>query len=351
MRNQIVNENAIPTSAVKRDHLISVKDDSISKCLFPSNIPIPNLVPVEVYGDGNCFHRSVAKSVFGTESRHVECRVRCVFELVKNFSKYLNQETYTCMSSHPVNLQYILETSFSNETRVSNDMSKSLQNDILTAVENGQYSSLIHFYASANAFNRPIVTIFPEIHNVAIFNQMHNQTITPLPSSSLIRGHPIYIMWTHTTNTDPNNWTPNHFVSCHETELPDSYADTPQSDEPDIKKQKLSDNMPSQSSKSPPVDENLPSYSNVDEQHIDLPVDSDDPSYLTFDFGKIVSGKIKLSSLSNSEKVEHAEKRQDPNIVKHLPFRSVNKRKKEKKLYFQASWLESNKWLTCSRLL
>ena len=126
-----------------------------------------NIAHVKVVGDGNCFFRSVSNSVFGTENNHIECRVRCVYELITNHIKYTSNEIYTAMSRKP-QLQYIFETSNSDHARVPNDIPKSLKNEIMKIVNKGQYSSLLHLYATANAFNRPIVTIFPKIQNFAI---------------------------------------------------------------------------------------------------------------------------------------------------------------------------------------
>jgi hypothetical protein len=51
--------------------------------------------------------------------------------------RYLCQDTYTHMSSNPTDLQYVFETSVSDVARVSGDMTKSLQNEILRSVKDG----------------------------------------------------------------------------------------------------------------------------------------------------------------------------------------------------------------------
>ena len=83
-----MRETTLPTTLVTRDK-ISASGDHVSKCLFPKDVEIKqNIAPVMVIGDGNCFDRSVSNSVFGTENHHIECRVRCVYELVSNFIRY-----------------------------------------------------------------------------------------------------------------------------------------------------------------------------------------------------------------------------------------------------------------------
>lgn len=59
-----------------------IKDDQ-SSTLYPFDAP-KGLTPVKVYGDGNCFYRSISLSLFGCENHHVEMRVRTLFELVHN---------------------------------------------------------------------------------------------------------------------------------------------------------------------------------------------------------------------------------------------------------------------------
>ena len=218
IRQKSLTRVVVPATANVKlcDLLPSVREDTKSRLLFPSDVPYPNLTPVEVIGDGNCFFRSIFNLLYGSECRHVECRVRCLVELVMNTSRYLRQDTYTTMSSNRTDMQYVLETSVSDEARVSDDMTTSLQNEILLSVKDGHYSSLIHFYASVNALSRPVVTIFPSTQHVTINREIHNQIIRPLSQSSLQNDPPMFIMWTHTSNTSLVNWSPNHFVSCHE---------------------------------------------------------------------------------------------------------------------------------------
>ena len=117
MRSTFVCEN-IPTTLVTQD-TISSADDGISKHLLPRDTGIKqSILPVKVVGDGNCFYRQVSNSVFGTENNNVECQVRCVHELVTNFTKYTSHETFKAMSSKPTDFKYIFESSISNLANV-----------------------------------------------------------------------------------------------------------------------------------------------------------------------------------------------------------------------------------------
>lgn len=70
-----------------------------------------------------------------------------------------------------------------------------------------------------------------------------------------------------------------------------------------------------------------------------------------YDFGKILNGTVPLSSLSQTEKIAYVESSCDVQTLKNLTFVTKFVAGKEKKLYFQANWLDKYKWLTyCSAL-
>ena len=108
----------------------------------------------------------------------------------------------------------------------------------MKSANDGQYSSLLHLYATANAFKRPIVSIFPQVEHVAINRPVHSQTISPLDCSEE-QHRPMYIMWTHTSNVNKEMWQPNHFVSGHEMDDTSQSAEKLQSWEPPLKKPKI----------------------------------------------------------------------------------------------------------------
>lgn len=84
-----------------------IKDDQ-SSTLYPFDAP-KGLTPVKVYGDGNCFYRSISLSLFGCENHHVEMRVRTLFELVHNEKWYSNAEVLGKMSESAFLMPYFYE--------------------------------------------------------------------------------------------------------------------------------------------------------------------------------------------------------------------------------------------------
>ena len=70
-----------------------------------------------------------------------------------------------------------------------------------------------------------------------------------------------------------------------------------------------------------------------------------------YDFGEILNGTVSLSSLSKTEMITYVESSCDEETLKNLPFATKFVTGTEKKLYFQASWLEKHKWLKFSSIL
>lgn len=98
--------------------------------LYPFDAP-KGLTPVKVYGDENCFNRSISLSLFGCEKHYGEMQVRTLFELVHNEKWYSNAEVLGKMSESAFLISYFYESSLSNESRVTDNATKSLQNEIL----------------------------------------------------------------------------------------------------------------------------------------------------------------------------------------------------------------------------
>jgi hypothetical protein len=117
---------------------------------------------------------------------------------------------------------------------------------------------------------------------------------------------------------------------------------------------KMSDDFPAHqchSNNSDDLDKDEPrSTPDEHEKDHDLPEEpaSNQQPLSRFDFGDIVTGKMSLSSLSSSEKVKLAEAANETEQI--FPYKSVfvGKDKREKKLYFQASWMKKHRWLIYS---
>ena len=75
--------------------------DEVAESLYPCDAD-QNLVPVAVYGDGNCLFRSASLLLDGDQRRHLELRLRTAAELCINSCHYANilvQRASCCLDS------------------------------------------------------------------------------------------------------------------------------------------------------------------------------------------------------------------------------------------------------------
>ena len=65
--------------------------DDIALHFLPKYSPTGYL-PVKNFGDGNCFAQAISQFLYGTESHHLEVRIRIVLEAARNKHLYLDQD-------------------------------------------------------------------------------------------------------------------------------------------------------------------------------------------------------------------------------------------------------------------
>ena len=87
----VVRRYILPHIRLNRKYRQMLQDVicEVAMVFYPSDHP-PNFVPIQTYGDGNCFFRAVSHALFGTEERDVEIHVRIVFEAVLNEPLHLS---------------------------------------------------------------------------------------------------------------------------------------------------------------------------------------------------------------------------------------------------------------------
>ena len=291
--------------------------DSVALSLYPTDAP-QNLIPVKVTGDGNCFFRTMSLLLFGNENFHVELRIRATLELVSNFHIYMKADTWTKMSSQPVTMQYLFETSISPECYVNENYTKSLQNEIMKSARKGEYASIIHIFALVNSLQCSVNSIFPEVNNPTINRSTHNQIIS---SVSLTLTISFNVMWTHCTNQNKLGWTPNHFVACIDRNIYQNKSGSP---------------SPSKKAKK-------------DDDH-DLESDSEPKGDTTAsDEGTFGTGKESTSGQTYSSQSRQEDRWKTPDVG-NKPFQPRNKKfpgtfMGGKKRSFQGTWFDRWEWL------
>lgn len=95
------HEAAMKNYIAARDDLCaeSYVTDTESLALYPEDSP--PLLPIKIYGDGNCLPRSGSVLAFGTEQNHTELRARMTCELALNAEVYLKDSFLS--TGHRVN--------------------------------------------------------------------------------------------------------------------------------------------------------------------------------------------------------------------------------------------------------
>jgi hypothetical protein len=81
--------------------------------------------------------------VFGQEDNSGEVRVRIMFKLISNLKRYTNVNTFVTMSTNKNSLQYVIESSLSEECLITGDLIVLLQKETIKITPNGFYSSLL----------------------------------------------------------------------------------------------------------------------------------------------------------------------------------------------------------------
>ena len=107
----INNKFTLPDST--KQNLIS-KVHSATFDVLPDDLP-DVVLPLDVYGDGNCFARCLSLAMFGCEDRHRELRVRMALEMARQ-EHFFMDPTYLNrgMTSEENNIHFILASYLDN---------------------------------------------------------------------------------------------------------------------------------------------------------------------------------------------------------------------------------------------
>ena len=180
---------------------------------YPKDHP-RNFVHIFTIGDGNCFPRAVSHALFSTQERHVEVRVRIVYEAVKNEDLYLSDNYLSlgvenrlparpglrmpCTTIAKRYCLYSCDSLVSGLNLTRNEIQRAYRHDVLRISRPGSYMGIWQFHHTAQVARAPIGTIYPD-HNVNGNIRLDmNRMIMPsnLAFSDKV---PIYIMWSPLT--------------------------------------------------------------------------------------------------------------------------------------------------------
>ena len=228
---QLVHDNVLPPIELNKKYQQSSDDktDPVAMHFFPNDHP-PNVVPTQTLGDGNCFPRALSNALFGTQNRHVEIRVRLVFEAVLNEQFYLSNEYLSLgvqgrLPARP-NLRAPSTTVVSRYCMYSGDdyvtgyrmlveeMRGVYRRDIVRIGRKGGFMGIWQFHQAAEISKNPICGVYPDGKGKVKVNanlrlDMNRVFLTNNPAFHNMR--PIYIMWTPVSVLS-KAFDVNHFV-------------------------------------------------------------------------------------------------------------------------------------------
>ena len=213
---QLVHDNVLPPIELNKKYQQSSDDktDPVAMHFFPNDHP-PNVVPTQTLGDGNCFPQALSNALFRTQNRHVEIRVRLVFEAVLNEQFYLSNEYLSLgvqgrlparpnwrAPSTTVVSRYCMYSGDDYVTgyRMSVEEMRGVYcRDIVRIGRKGGFMGIWQFHQAAEISKNPICGVYPDGKgkvkvNVNLRLDMNRVFLTNNPAFHNMR--PIYIMWT-----------------------------------------------------------------------------------------------------------------------------------------------------------
>lgn len=198
--------------------------------LIPSDVLLSgddSLLPVNVYGDGNCLARCLSLLAYGHERCHTEMRMRVVYELVCNRDLYLLDRF---LRPGNLNAKGDIALTFASYSEVNDfkgklnhvKMCSILCREIMNIKTMNQWMGIWQLSSAANILGRPVVSVYPTYGGHTVRADL-NRVFLPNRTYSCLQPQPVHIMWTSMRGKighTEKSWNPNHFVVLLPEALP-----------------------------------------------------------------------------------------------------------------------------------
>ena len=146
-------------SVIKRATVYFNNEDEIdffsSKILMQCKIKNSNLKPIKVIGDGNCFYRTISKSLYGCESYFIEIKYRIIIEMILNIEELTDGNLIGQDSLKWLNVLS------ANSENLNNNAKLILQQVIVDSLPDGKYAGLWHIIATARSLSIDLQPFYP----------------------------------------------------------------------------------------------------------------------------------------------------------------------------------------------
>ena len=196
-------------------------EDKDSKQYIPPDLPSIYQLhrPMVIYGDGNCFPRSISRIVYGTVDFYTEIRCRIIIDLVQNFNQYIDHnylmrgappQCHTKQYCHIGTLYSLLSPTCKNTQLTSvTEIADTLMHEILHVRKNGESCGIWEIHAAANIMGCKLFVAFPDQRTRDDVREAMNRIFWPsgFIGNCSINTYPL--MW---SKTDKSLTLYNHFV-------------------------------------------------------------------------------------------------------------------------------------------
>ena len=194
--------------------------DANSLDLVPDDIPLKptsELVPVVIFGDGNCLPRTASFLAFGHEDNHIELRKRIVTELTQNEAKYLDNNVMrkgknTNGNDNVVKMFAMFSNFYMGKRLNSRSIQSIYRREVLAIMKTGEWMGMWQLASLANILRRPVVSVVPKFGTFTTRCDMH-RVFYPFKDQSMEQ-IPVFIMWTSVHDKGPErDFVLNHFTA------------------------------------------------------------------------------------------------------------------------------------------
>lgn len=212
----------LPPIKEKEHTVLSTRStiDKIALGLQKENQNTCNLYPVQTYGDGNCFLRSLSILIYGNQYHFQELRGRITYEGIIHKNYYLNNEylSFGAVKTYNIDLATVIAQysgKYISKDCLTADVYKE---EMLDVAKNASYCGLWQYFQASNVLDRPIASIYPidGCVRVDLDRMVYPWTWTNGPVEICPKAY--CIMW---TTLDNRSKVANHFVPLLRMGIPE----------------------------------------------------------------------------------------------------------------------------------
>jgi hypothetical protein len=208
--------NKWPVTCMEGLEASHYREDCHAADLYPSDAP--RLIPIQIYGDGNCLPRSASLLACGSEDKHVEMRVRMTIELAIHDEFYLSDVSLSDPNV-PESVQWSTEYAsysqqFQRETLSPEGNRNIYHKEVTQSIVPGTYLGMWFLHAVSSILRTPIQSVYPQFGGQTVRKHLQRQIYPRIGAHNT--GNLPTIMWSrlHGKDLAEERWHPNHFVVC-----------------------------------------------------------------------------------------------------------------------------------------